>query len=96
MAKQKKVVVTTGKAPVSTRTSAPATPVNMTFGSEQFKWMGIGIVLIILGMFLMAGGSMSDPEVWDEHIIYSTRRTVIAPIVILLGLGVEIYAIFKK
>lgn len=95
MSKRKKVVVSTQKAPTTSRASV-STPVEMIFSKEQFKWMGIGLALIALGFVLMAGGSMPDPEVWDESIIYSTRRTVIAPIVVLLGLGVEIYAIFKK
>lgn len=58
--------------------------------------MGAGAGLVILGMILMLGGSMPSPDVWDDSIIYSFRRTVLAPIVILAGLGVEIYAIFKR
>jgi hypothetical protein len=49
-----------------------------------------------IGFVLMAGGSMPSPDVWDESIIYSSTRTVIAPIFILSGLIVQIYAIFKK
>ena len=58
--------------------------------------MLIGLALIGLGMLLMSGGSMPSPDVWDEDIIYSTRRTLIAPLVILIGLGLQIYAIFAK
>ncbi|MBK8504881.1 MAG: DUF3098 domain-containing protein [Saprospiraceae bacterium] len=58
--------------------------------------MGAGAGLIFLGMLLMLGGSMPSPDVWDDSIIYSFRRTVLAPIVILAGLVVEIYAIFKR
>jgi hypothetical protein len=39
---------------------------------------------------------MPSPDVWDDSIIYSFRRTVLAPIVIIIGLVVEIFAIFKK
>jgi len=66
------------------------------FGRKNFMFMLIGLALIGLGMLLMAGGSMPSPEVWDEDIIYSTRRTLIAPIVILIGLAMQIYAIFVK
>ena len=55
-----------------------------------------GIGLIALGLILMQGGAMPSPDVWDDSLIYSTRRIILAPFVILLGLGVEIYAIFKK
>jgi hypothetical protein len=39
---------------------------------------------------------MPSPDEWEPERIYSFRRTVLAPIVILAGLAVEIYAIFKK
>ena len=58
--------------------------------------MGIGFGLIALGMLLMSGGAMPSPDVWDESIIYSFRRTVLAPFLMLAGLVVEVYAIFKK
>jgi hypothetical protein len=44
----------------------------------------------------MSGGAMPSPDVWDESIIYSPMRIVVAPILILIGLGVEVYAIFVK
>jgi hypothetical protein len=46
-------------------------------------------------MLLMMGGFNVDPNVFDESELYSFRRTLIAPVCILAGLGVEIYAIFK-
>ena len=58
--------------------------------------MAVGVGLIALGMILMLGGAMKDPNQWDEIVIYSARRTVLAPIVILVGLATEIYAIFKR
>lgn len=67
----------------------------MTYGKAQYKWMFIGIAFITLGMILMSGGWMPSPEVWDESIIYSARRLTLAPICILIGLGLQIYAIFK-
>lgn len=95
---KKKVVVTTNKLkPTASKvgkTAAVAAP-TLSFGRENYMWMLIGIALIILGFILMSGGHMPSPDVWDENIIYSTRRTLIAPIVILAGLAVEIYAIFK-
>ncbi len=68
----------------------------LLFNKENYKWMLIGCGLIGLGLILMLGGSMKDPNVWDESVIYSARRTVLAPIFILAGLAVEVYAIFKK
>ncbi|NNE30290.1 MAG: DUF3098 domain-containing protein [Saprospiraceae bacterium] len=68
----------------------------MLFSGENFKWMAIGAGLIALGMILMIGGDMPDPNTWDPDIIYSKRITVLGPFLILAGLGVEIYAIFKR
>jgi len=67
----------------------------LPFNKENFKWIGIGVLLIGLGMLLMIGGFNENPAVWDESGIYGLRRTLLAPIVILAGLGMQIYAIFK-
>ena len=70
-------------------------PTELVFGRENYIFMGIGVGLIFIGMLLMLGGKMPTPEIWDETIIYSFRRTVLAPLVILAGLVVEIVAIFR-
>jgi hypothetical protein len=68
----------------------------LLFNKENYKYIGIGCGLIALGLILMLGGGMKDPNVWDESVIYSARRTVLAPIVILAGLAMQVYAIFRK
>ena len=65
------------------------------FGKDNYLYIVIGIVLIIIGMFLMMGGGSTDPSQFSED-IFSTRRITIAPISILLGFGVVLYAIMKK
>jgi hypothetical protein len=67
----------------------------LVFGQQNFLWMAIGAGLILLGLLLMLGGEQPDPNVWDENIIYSARIITIAPIIIISGVIVEIYAIFK-
>lgn len=66
------------------------------FTKDNYTWMLIGGVVLLLGMFLMSGGKSTDPKVFDPKEVYSTTRVTIAPILIVLGLLVEIYAIFKK
>ena len=66
------------------------------FSKENYTWMLIGGAVIALGMFLMSGGKSADPNVFDTKQVYSTTRITIAPIVIVMGLIIEIYAIFKK
>ena len=68
----------------------------LVFGRETYKWMLIGLAIMAVGFICMSGGAMPDPNVWDETIIYSPTRTIVAPFLILLGLGVQIVAIFKK
>jgi len=72
---------------------APA--VNL-FSKDNYIWMIAGVVLVALGIILMSGGKSTDPNVFRDNEVYSVRRITIAPIVILLGLGIEVYAIFKK
>ena len=66
------------------------------FGKENYVWIVAGIVIIALGLFLMAGGKSDDPNVFNGKEVYSKTRITIAPILILLGLGLEIFAIFRK
>ena len=67
------------------------------FTKDNYTWMLIGIVVIAIGMFLMSGGvSSKDPNVFDKSAVYSAQRITVAPILILLGLVIEIYALFKK
>jgi len=58
--------------------------------------MLLGVVIIAVGMLLMAGGKSNDPSVFNENEVYSFRRITLAPILIIAGLVIEIYAIFKK
>jgi len=66
------------------------------FNKENYMWMIIGIVVMALGFFLMAGGKSPDPKVFNDSEVYSTRRITIAPILIIAGLLIEIFAIMKK
>lgn len=69
---------------------------NTLFGKENYIWIIGGIVVMLLGLMLMAGGNSKDPNVFTDNEVYSTRRITVAPILILLGLGIEVFAIFRK
>ena len=69
---------------------------NLIFGRKNYMFIITGTILIFLGMVLMTGGHMPSPDVWDESLIYSFRRITLAPIVILIGLGLNVYAVFVK
>ncbi|MDP9042853.1 MAG: DUF3098 domain-containing protein [Bacteroidota bacterium] len=66
------------------------------FGKENYRWMVIGLGVILLGLLLMIGGKSKDPNVFDPSEVYSFRRITVAPILILGGLVLEIVGIFKK
>ncbi|HMP94206.1 MAG TPA: DUF3098 domain-containing protein [Phnomibacter sp.] len=66
------------------------------FGRTNYLLMLAGIVLIALGMLVMAGGKSPDPGVFNYKEIYSTTRITVAPILIVMGLVLEVYAILKK
>jgi hypothetical protein len=72
------------------------TPDKLLFTKDNFVWMGIGAAIIASGMILMSGGKNPDPNQFDTSLVYSQARITIAPILIVGGLMVEIYAIFKK
>ena len=67
----------------------------MLFGRENYKYLLIGLGFISLGFILMAGGGSDDPNVWNPA-IFNFRRIRLAPMLILFGILVEIYAIMRK
>ena len=62
------------------------------FGKKNYQWMLIGMGVIALGFILMSGGGSDDPNVFSPD-IYSWRRIRLAPAIVLLGFGIEVYAI---
>lgn len=65
------------------------------FGKRNYIIMLIGIAVIALGFILMSGGGSDDPNVFNPE-IYSWRRIRLAPALVILGLGIEIYAILAN
>lgn len=91
----------TSKRPLSPTASKGKTLIGasnepMLFGTQNYILMGIGVAFMIIGFLLMLGGEMPDPDTWDEDIIYSFNRIVLAPGLILAGLVALVFAIFKK
>ena len=62
------------------------------FGKRNYLFMFIGLAFIALGFILMAGGGSDDPNVWNED-INNFQRIRLAPTLIIIGLGIQIYAI---
>ena len=85
---ERKIII--DRKPAVVKTSAPL------FVKDNYIWMAAGIAVIILGMLLMAGGKSTNPAQFDQKEVYSTTRITIAPLLIIIGLGLEVVAIFKK
>ena len=62
------------------------------FERKNYKFMLIGIAFITLGFILMMGGGSDDPNVFNPA-IYNWQRIRLAPALILIGFGIEVYAI---
>lgn len=66
------------------------------FNRDNRMWMLIGAAVMILGFLLMIGGKGTDPNVFNKEEVYSFNRITLAPILIVAGLVIEIYAIMKR
>ena len=65
------------------------------FGKRNYMIMIVGIIFITLGFIFMAGGGSDNPEVFNKE-IYNWQRIRLAPTLVIIGLGIEIYAILAN
>ena len=54
-----------------------------------------GLGVIVLGFILMIGGGSKDPDVFNPD-IFNFRRIRLAPALVLIGFGIEIFAILRS
>lgn len=99
--KKKRVVRTAApkkKAKLRSKKAAPSKSSDeaLLFSKQNYLLMLAGLGIVVLGFILMSGGSMPDDNTWDESIIYSPIRITLAPLLVLSGFSLGIYAIFKK
>jgi|TARA_B110000971_G_C19969194_1_gene481729 hypothetical protein len=62
------------------------------FKKKNYQVMLIGILFITTGFILMSGGGSEDPNVFNPE-IYNFRRIRLAPTLVLIGFGIQVYAI---
>ena len=67
----------------------------LLFGNRNYKFMILGLIFIAGGFILMSGGGSDDPNVFNEE-IYNFRRIRLAPILVVTGFIIEVYAILTK
>ena len=90
------VANTTQPGKTTAKSAKGGAPQHFLFDKENYMWMIAGIVLILGGLMLMSGGKSPNPHEFHYDEIYSFRRITLAPIVMLIGFGIEVYAIMKK
>lgn len=78
------------------KSAQPKKEITFLFDKENYMWMIGGVALIFIGFLLMSGGKSANPHEFHYDEIYSFRRITLAPITVLLGFAVEVYAIMKK
>ena len=69
---------------------------NFAFSKENYIWLCVGIVLLVVGYVLMSGGGSDNPNEFHADQIFSARRITLAPITVLAGYGTILYAILKS
>lgn len=62
------------------------------FERKNYTVMFIGMAFIVLGFILMMGGGSKDPAVFNPE-MFSWRRIRLAPLLVIIGFGIEVYAI---
>jgi hypothetical protein len=86
-------------APKTARSEEPSTKSanvgEFAFGRENYRLMLIGLAFIAVGFLLMIGGGSTDPNQFNPE-IFSFRRITLAPILILAGYVIEVFAIMKR
>lgn len=65
------------------------------FERKNYVLLIAGIVLMIFGYLLMMGGGSDDPQLFNPE-IFSAQRIIVAPILIIAGLVLEVFAIMIK
>ena len=66
----------------------------MAITPKGLKYLLIGLIVMVSGYILMSGGGSDDPQVFN-YAMFDFRRMVVAPVVIILGIIIEIVAIMK-
>jgi hypothetical protein len=92
---QTKTQPATKQARSEEHTGKSANVGEFAFGRENYRLMLIGLAIIVIGFLLMVGGGSTDPNKFNPE-IFSFRRITLAPILILAGYVIEIFAIMKR
>lgn len=86
----------TGNQALDILQSIPKGEGPVLYDRVNYLLMGLGALFIIIGFVLMSGGAHPDPNVFDAEEVYSFRRITLAPLLIIIGFIIELFAVLKK
>ena len=78
------------------KTTSTVSNLPFLFSKDNYLIMIAGVAVVILGFALMTGVANDNPAVFPKEEIYSFRRITLAPIVVMIGFLIEVYAILKR
>lgn len=82
--------------PKTAKPNAEAKPkLEFIFNRSNYRLVILGLIFITLGFILMIGGGSDDPNVFDRS-MFNFRRITLAPILVLIGYIIQVYAIMKS
>lgn len=74
-----------------------ATDQQFVFGKENYILLLAALAIIIVGYYLMSGGGTGgDPTKFAGDTLFNSQRLVVAPLVIMSGFILGLFAILKK
>ena len=73
----------------------PRQKIHFAFGKKNYQFLVAGIVLLIIGYITLSGGGSNDPNQFSYE-LFSTRRMVVAPIILIIGYAIVAYGILVK
>jgi hypothetical protein len=65
------------------------------FNKKNYILLISGVILILCGLALMVGGGSEDPSKFSDE-IFNFQRLTLAPLLIVSGFVLEIFAIMSK
>ena len=68
----------------------------MTLAKENYKFIILGCVIVVLGFVLMSGGGTDNPNEFNAEELFSFRRITLAPFFVILGYIAVLYGVMKR